>query len=609
MSLIPHVLIVDDEEDVLDSLVPGFVSDFGRRLVESEDFQKANAAAGFPLPRSGRLNIAVSATGYRSGKLERFAYHRPVHLQLHLCCEKGGSFRHVLRLLKEHFVAAVVSDLRFSDDAVGSRAGRYLIEDIHRRNPDTFAVLYSAYQKPDGFPDDRFIRKGSAANLAGEKLIEKLIEGVGLYLRSSSITRLASELKRRGIVYQSEAFGSMLRRFSDYSELYFSREPAVDPARRRPRPTLLIDGETGTGKTELANLLHQLSQRREFPFVQATCNQLTDETFLRSILFGHIKGAFSGATTDRPGLVQTAEKGVLLLDDLHKLTDGGSAILHSFLDDGRYCHLGEDEVARTAEAAIVGTVETPIWEEIKAESRLSESFLNRVEQLVVRIPPLRDRPEDIAHQAQHYCRLFGDEVGQEMELSDEAIEWVVEHGLPGGNSRKLRDLIRGLVTSHARVTDYLDIVEMEEYAAEMGLVAPKPVTTSSAVPASLDDESTVGTVDEEWPPSDGEGWSLRVVELARAALGDQTGLEGDDLDQVCRALFLERMPDLWRSWQAVAEKVASQGAVDIKLIDELFRYFAIFRAGNPARAAKELGMKDNALREFVYSREQKRGTR
>ena len=246
--MILHVLIVDDEEDVLESLVPGFVGDLARRLAKDPELGRVNKEAGSPLPDSGRINVRVTASGYQSAKVEEFAYLSPVHLRLHLCCEKGGSFRHALRLLREQFFAVVVSDLRFSDDLAGARAGRLFIDDVARRNPETFGVLYSAYQKPEGFPDDRFVRKGSASNLRGEQLLEKIVEGVVEYLRAPAIRRLGVELGRRGLVYQSDSFGATLRRLYDYAGLYFSDESVNEENRRRPRPTLLIDGETGTGK-------------------------------------------------------------------------------------------------------------------------------------------------------------------------------------------------------------------------------------------------------------------------------------------------------------------------------------------------------------------------
>lgn len=636
--MILHLLIIDDEEDVLEALLPGFVGDLARRLSKDPQVARASSQAGNPIPHGERINIRVSAHGYQSPKVAQYAHHWPIHLHLHLCCEKGGSFPNALKLLKEQLVAVVVSDLRFADDAVGSRAGKFFIEDVSRRNPETFGVLYSAFQRPDNFPADRFVRKGSSGNQAGEELLEKMVQGITASLNQPAIARLGRELARRGIAYQSDDFGAVLRRLYDYAALYFGPESAREPGRRRPRPTLLLDGESGTGKTELAGLLHALSERRDSPFLAATCNQLTDETFLRSILFGHLKGSFTGANTDRPGLVQSAGKGTLLLDDLHKLSEGCSVILHSFLDDGEYSHLGQDEVRMQAHAAVVCTVEGPAWEEVKREQRLPESFLYRVEQFVLRVPPLRQRPEDIAVQARAYCQEQSERIGREMELSPEGVAWLVDYGFPNGNSRKLRDFLTGLVTTYARITEYLDVEELEEYAHDTGMSGyrsgHKPGSPTSTAPPASEPSSPSSSPKE--PPqespaapaasvspaagasplrgtfwndsenrSERDGWKGRIAELAVQAVVDELKIERRDAISHCERLFEEQFPSLWSEWNKLT-RLGDEGELDIKLFDELFRYFAIFQFGSPARAAKELRMKDNALREFVYSREQKR---
>ncbi|MFO0948491.1 MAG: sigma 54-interacting transcriptional regulator [Planctomycetota bacterium] len=607
--MIFHLLIVDDEEDVLESLIPGFVADVARRLQADPRFRKANGAAGNPLPANGRFHVRVSAHGYRSAKLAKYSHPQPTHLHVHLCCEKGGSFSQASRLLKEQFFAVVVSDLRFSDDLAGSRAGRFFIEDVHRRNPETFGILYSAYQRPDGFPQDRFIRKGSASNLGGEELIAKMVEGFAAYLETPNILRFASELSRRGLVYQSNAFGSTLRRLYDYADLYFGQEKPEGSGRRHPRPTLLLDGETGTGKTELAGLLHQISERRAAPFVSATCNQLRDETFLRSILFGHVKGSFTGATAERAGLVETAGKGILLLDDLHKLSEGASVVLHSFLDDGEYSHIGQDEIRRRSEAAIVCTVESPKWEEIKGEQELAESFIHRVEQLVIRVPPLRSRPEDIEYQATSYCSYYAEQLGVDMELSKGAVAWLVEFGFPGGNSRKLRDFIKGLVAANSRVTDFLDLAEVEEQAFESGLTTRGETSLSvapDALPSTANASSTPG-VPHDGLDAESLRWRARIEKLSTQALVEECGLDPVSAEQACKSLFERDLPIIWSQFRKLVQLPGAGRAIEIKLFDELFRYYAVHSLGNPAKAAKELGMKDNALREFIYSREQKRG--
>jgi transcriptional regulator with AAA-type ATPase domain len=604
-----HLMIVDDQESVLEALTPGFVGDLGKRLTADPGFQQANAAAGSPFPSTGRINARVSAVNYQSRKVPGLAVRSPVHVHLHLVCEKGGSFRHALRLLKEQLFAVVVSDLRFSEDASGARAGRYFIEDVQRRNPESYGVLYSAYQKPDGFPPERFVRKGASSNLAGEELVAKMVEGATHFLNQPAIRRLGQEITQRGLLYQSDAFGSVLRRIYDHAALHFGAESPDPSPRRRPRPTLLLNGETGTGKTEIAHLVHALSERRSAPFQSANCNQLTNETFLRSALFGHVKGAFSGANADRPGLVQAAGKGVLLLDDLHAIDEDCSVILHSFLDDGEYSHLGEDEVRRQAHAAIIATVETPRWAEIVAERKLPESFINRVEQLVVRIPPLRERSDDIIVQSAAYCRDFAEQLGAEMELSSAALDWLVEFGFPSGNSRKLRDFIKGVVTENAKTTDVIDVDELVEFSSALGLTVPDGDRrkVSSAVHAT-ESPAPASNASHPWPAGDSDPtqWSARIVRLATKAIEEDVGVAPADAESICRVLFEDRFPSLWTSFETIVRSAGSGKTMDVKLFDELLRYYVVFVYGNPAKAARELGMKDNALREFIYSREQRR---
>ncbi|MGL5095436.1 MAG: sigma-54-dependent transcriptional regulator, partial [Planctomycetia bacterium] len=518
-----QLLIVDDDEAALDALVPEFVGDLARRLAADPRVQQANAAAGFPLPAVGDFNLGVATHGFSSRRLPEYAPPRIVHVRLHLCCDKTGGFRYALRLLKEHFTAVVVSDLRFTDDAAaGRRAGMFLVDDLRRRSPDAFGILHSSLPRPDGFPADRFVAKSPKTGALGSpELLDRIVEGTAAYLRAPRVRDFARELGKRHLVYQSNAFDSALRRLYDYAHLYFGLDAGERPDRlhRRPRPTVLLDGESGTGKTELAGLLHQASERRHYPFVRATCSELTNENLLRSTLFGHVKGAYSGASTDRPGLVQAAGRGVLLLDDLHKLNDPGSVILHSFLDDGEFAHLGQDEHRRQAELAVVCTVEGPKWDDVKAHQTLPESFVHRVEQLVVKIPPLRDRPEDVEIQAQYYVAQHSREIGETMTLSPDAVQWLADYGFPGGNSRKLRDFLQGVVADNNGVTDHLDVEAVEEYAHDTGLGGrngharkPAAVVTPAAVMPSPTPPAPAPVA--PWPAErDAGGWPARVAEL------------------------------------------------------------------------------------------------
>jgi hypothetical protein len=111
-----------------------------------------------------------------------------------------------------------------------------------------------------------------------------------------------------------------------------------------------------------------------------------------------------------------------------------------------------------------------------------------------------------------------------------------------------------------------------------------------------------------WPPTDPDpnAWTARIAKLSAKAIQDELGLSPSDAVDLCRTLFERRFPELWREFEGIVQSPGSGKTMDVKLFDELLRYYVIFAFGNPAKAARELGMKDNALREFIYSREQRR---
>ncbi|MEA2631441.1 MAG: two-component system, NtrC family, response regulator AtoC, partial [Chloroflexota bacterium] len=457
MPWIPHLMVVDDDPRVLDSLIPSFAHDLGQGLGQ-DPVIGGLLRRGEPAAAGGPVQVKVSAHGYESERLDAYRYRKPHQVHLHLVRERGGRFDLARRLLNEQLFAVVVSDLRFSDDAGGQRAGQLFVDEANRVHPEVQGLLYSAYPRPEGFPAERFIRKGGEAPATGGAgVAEMVVKAVGRCLNEPSVASFAAAIADQGIVYQSEAFGTTLAQVFDLARLFGSDASAARNGgrSRRPLPCLLLDGESGTGKRGLAALFHAASDRRKFPMTVASCNELTNETLLRSILFGHKRGAFTDARDDRPGLVATAGKGVILLDDFHRLPTACTAILHSFLEDGEYSRLGEEEVRRQAEAAAVLTVETAPWHERRRSGELPLAFLARVERLPLGVPPLRDRPDDIEAQARWLMQVVSAEVGADLDLSDEAIERLRMLPLAESNSRELRNLIERVVFRHSREADLI----------------------------------------------------------------------------------------------------------------------------------------------------------
>lgn len=211
--------------------------------------------------------------------------------------------------------------------------------------------------------------------------------------------------------------------------------------------SVLLRGESGTGKGVLARALHAWSPRRDRPFAVVNCPTLTDE-LLASELFGHARGAFTGAVKDQPGRVEAAEGGTLFLDEIGEITSGLQAKLLRFLQEKRFERLGESRT-RTADVRIVAATNKDLEAEVKA-GQFREDLLYRLDVVAVTVPPLRERTEDILPLARRFLGFFA-RGRQAKELSPAAERALMGYAWPG-NVRELRNALeRAAILSPGRV--------------------------------------------------------------------------------------------------------------------------------------------------------------
>jgi transcriptional regulator with AAA-type ATPase domain len=596
MPWIPHIMVLDDDPRVLDSLVPGFVHELARGLGRSRGIADVLRRGDPGAPAT--LGVKLSTHGYQSDRLAAYRHRAPHQVHLHLVREVGGRFDLARRLLNEGLFAAVVSDLRFSDDAGGQRAGQLFVEEIRRVHPEVQGLLYSAYPRPTDFPPERFVRKGGES--AGEpKLADVLVAAVERHLADPAVGAFARAVADQGLIYQSEAFGTTLAQLFAMSRLLGSLAAPTPTRPRRPLPCLLIDGESGTGKRGLAAVFHAASERRAAPMTVASCNELTNETLLRSILFGHKRGAFTDAREDRPGLVAAAGKGVLLLDDFHRLPPGCSAILHSFLEDGEYARLGEEEQRRQADCAAVLTVETGPWAERRRSGELPLAFLARVERLPLVVPPLRQRPDDIEVQARWLVRTLAAEMHADVELSAEAVENLKVQPFAESNSRELRNIIERAVFRHYRETDEVTWEHLRPFVnhVETGStpVAPAAAISAPPAPSAPAPPSPPGGA----PPNE---WQRRLRGLAAKILARGMALPPEEAAALAETLFDQNLPPAWSAFQAARQRDGAP-PIPLPVWEDLWRCFAVSWLGGPAPAEKVLGIPANTLRQWINDRE------
>ena len=215
--------------------------------------------------------------------------------------------------------------------------------------------------------------------------------------------------------------------------------------------TVLLLGENGTGKGVLARWLHARSPRADGPFVTVSCPTLTEE-LLAGELFGHVKGAFTGALRDREGRLEAAHGGTLFLDEISEISPGLQAKLLRFLEEKQFERLGENRTRR-ADVRVLAATNRDLQEEVRA-GRFREDLFFRLNVMQILLPPLRERREDIPLLARRFLDFFARQLRRiAPELSPAALQALLAYSWPG-NIRELRNVLeRAVILWPSRVIE------------------------------------------------------------------------------------------------------------------------------------------------------------
>ena len=206
--------------------------------------------------------------------------------------------------------------------------------------------------------------------------------------------------------------------------------------------TVLLMGETGTGKGLIAEAIHGMSHRRTRKFVHVNCAALP-ETLLESELFGHVKGAFTSAVSDKKGLLAEADGGTIFLDEIGKAPLTIQGKLLQFLDTNKIRPIGSNEL-RSVDVRIIFASKVDLLK-LCRDGRMLEDFYYRINDFPLTVPPLRERPEDIPLLARHYLERYCGTMNKRiLGFSDEAIEFLRGYGWPG-NVRELGKIVKRAV--------------------------------------------------------------------------------------------------------------------------------------------------------------------
>ncbi len=258
------------------------------------------------------------------------------------------------------------------------------------------------------------------------------------------------------------------------------------------RSSVLVTGESGTGKEMVARALHQTGDRAAFPFVTVNCGALP-ENLMESELFGHEKGAFTGATSRKDGLIRAAQGGTLFLDEIGELPPPLQVKLLRVLQDRKVRPVGGQQEIEV-DVRVVAATNREVEQAVR-EGNFRQDLFYRLNVIRIQLPPLRERVEDIPMLAAHFLQKHSALEGKRLSFSPEALQWIVQQPFPG-NVRELENVVERAVA-----------------------LASEPYVVRSDLQGGMGDESApVPAKQPEVLPPDGMDLDQRLGELERSML-------------------------------------------------------------------------------------------
>lgn len=336
-------------------------------------------------------------------------------------------------------LASEAFDVMLTDLRMDGMGGLELLRSALEMAPNTQVIVMTAYGTIESAVEA--IRRGAFDYLAKPFKEDELLMRVDKALAQCRLLREMSVLT--GEFRERYGLANILGRAQVLREL-LTLVVRVAPT----DATVLITGESGTGKELVARAIHTSSRRAQKSFVPVNCAAIT-ETLLESELFGHAKGAFTGAIRARRGLFEEADGGTLFIDEIGETAPGFQAKLLRALQDGEIRRVGESQAVRVNVRVIAATNQD--LRKAIAERRFREDLFYRLNVVPLRVPPLRERSEDIPLLAGHFLASFNARAGEHKGFTPAAIAKMLEYPWPG-NVRELENMVEqaaALSATHA----------------------------------------------------------------------------------------------------------------------------------------------------------------
>jgi two-component system response regulator PilR (NtrC family) len=387
-----------------------------------------------------------------------------------------------IEALKRERVDVVITDIRMPH-----ASGVDVLREAKRIDPDIISIVMTAFASTD-------------------TAVEALRLGAADYVHKSPNAanevrlRVRKELERRQLQRENVLLKRALKTTHQFSNIIghsdamlavFQMIETIAPT----NSTVLITGESGTGKELAARAIHFNSPRKERPFVAVNCGALP-ETLLDSELFGHMRGAFTGADTNKKGLLEVADKGTIFLDEIGEMSPLVQVKLLRVLQERRFRRLGGTEEVE-ADIRIITATNRDLAKMV-AEGQFREDLFYRINVIPIRLPPLRERGDDVALLADHFVAHFGAQMGKPITGISRAAAAALQAYAWPGNIRELENAMERAVALERTPSILLE--SLPEAIREMpaSAVAAGPAENGNFPAGGIDLEQHVQHIEREY---------------------------------------------------------------------------------------------------------------
>ncbi len=371
-------------------------------------------------------------------------------------------------------------DLVITDLAMPDGSGMDLLEAIRKRDDALQVIMVTAFATTEQAVD--------AMRLGAYDYIQKPFKN------SELLAQVDKALEKRSIVHENRALRAQVTgnfRFGNLIGKGQKMQAVMDIVRRvaSGRSSVLITGESGTGKEVIARSLHEAGDRAKHPFITVNCGALP-ENLMESELFGHEKGAFTGANTKKDGLFRAASGGTLFLDEVGELPAPLQVKLLRVLQERKVRPVGGSQEIEV-DVRVVAATNRDVEQAVQDGSFRQDLFY-RLNVIRIRLPPLRERLEDVPMLAAHFLQKHSALEGKRLSFSPEAMQWIVQQQYPG-NVRELENVVERAV---ALASEPYVVRRDVQSSAFFEPVSAEPEPIQVLPPEGLDLDQALGNLEK-----------------------------------------------------------------------------------------------------------------